>query len=301
MLEPEIVQPLKSLDADVGGFLIASLSVAIVAILETLISAKIASGRVDRPFNTSLEMRGLTIAHAVCGVTGAMPPTGVFVRTSLNTSLGATHRFSQFLNAAVVAIISLALMPVFSYLPQATIAAILVVASIRMTPITYLKKLWKEDKSSLALCLITAAVCVGEDPVIGLAAGMALAFLMAAMKQLQSPFVDIRSVPDGEGGLAYHVQVLGSLTYVNSEVFIDRARHVPGATSVSLDCSGLRQIDHDGASAIGKVRNMWLNGQEKVPAAKVTIDNVRKSLLPILRKFPWLQQVEAKGFLVTSL
>jgi SulP family sulfate permease len=162
--------------------LIPSFSVAIVAVLETLISAKIAAGRVDRDFKELGEMRGLVIAHAVCGVTGCMPPTGVFVRTSLNVSLGATHRFSQTLNACVVAIISLALMPVFSYIPQPTIAAILVVASVRMFPRTYLMKLWYEDKSALALCLVTAAVCVGEDPVIGLAVGMAIALLSQAKK-----------------------------------------------------------------------------------------------------------------------
>merc|ERR1719384_2063849 len=238
ILKPELaqlVQPLQPLEAEWLPLLVASLSVAIVAVLETLISAKIAGTRVDRPFSHTGEMRGLTIAHAVCGIAGSMPPTGVFVRTALNTSLGATHRFSQVLNAAIVAIIAGTLMPIFSYLPQATIAALLVVASVRMVPWSYLIRLWRESKSSLLLCLITAAVCVGEDPVIGLVVGMVLALLDRAKRSIQAPSVRIERQNVDEGGIAYRVVVIGALTYVKADTFIQQVKNLEGVTNVILD------------------------------------------------------------------
>mmetsp|Transcript_82668 Transcript_82668/g.177106 ORF Transcript_82668/g.177106 Transcript_82668/m.177106 type:complete len:923 (+) Transcript_82668:87-2855(+) len=295
MLKPELVQPLKPLNAEPMPLMIAAFSIAIVAVLETLISAKIAATRVDQKFSLLAEMRGLTISHVVCGVVGAMPPTGVFVRTSLNTSLGATHRFSQTLNAVVVAIISLACMPIFSYLPQATIAAILVVAAVRMTPWHYLDKLWKEDKCSLLLCLATAAICVGEDPVIGLGVGMVLALLVSAKTHLKAPTVDISSVADGDGGRAFRVEVFGAVTYVNAEVFLDRARKISGASKITLDLSGMRQADHDGISSLGKVVDKWSSGEQPTPKSKICIEGVCDTMLPSLRQSSWFTEAEDEG------
>lgn len=115
--------------------------ISFVAVLETLISAKIAEQRMNYPFDSSRETLGLMVCHAVCGAVGALPPTGVFVRTSLNVQLQATHRMSQMINAIAVFLIFVVAMPVFSYLPQAAVAALLVFASIRMAPVSYIAML----------------------------------------------------------------------------------------------------------------------------------------------------------------
>lgn len=262
--QPRLVEPLKPLSSlvppqETMQFLVASLSTCVVAVLETLISAKIAQGRVDKPFDHELEMRGLTLGHLVCGAAGAMPPTGVFVRTSLNVTLGATHRFSQFLNATVVLIIFMAAMPVFQFLPQATIASMLVVASIRMTPMTYLKKLWRENKGDLALCLVTALICVFYDPVLGLAAGAVIALLLGAMKTLVAEQFRIDYHVEETGDSTCSVKVIGSLTYVNSDSFVEKARTLrPKVSRVTLKLDDLCVIDHDGASAVNKVVSFWL-------------------------------------------
>lgn len=176
--------PTKSLDhyadGDIVGVLSASLSVAFVAVLETLISAKIAEQKVDWPFNDAKETLGLAISHLLCGISGSLPPTGVFVRTSLNTQLGATHRISQIMNAIVVLIISVIAMPAFSYLPQASVAALLIFASIRMAPVNYVIELWRHDKGSCALLIVTTLICVFTDPVYGLVIGMVVALLRDA-------------------------------------------------------------------------------------------------------------------------
>merc|ERR1719461_2653884 len=98
---------------NVGGIITASFGIAFVAVLETLISAKIAEQKTDWGFDDSKEGLGISLCHAVCGAVGAMPPTGVFVRTALNFQLGATHKMSQVVNALVDLIISVAVMPVF--------------------------------------------------------------------------------------------------------------------------------------------------------------------------------------------
>ena len=71
-------------------------------------------------------------------------------------------------------------MPVFSYLPQAAVAALLVFASIRMAPVHYIATLWRTDKRSCFLLVLTTAICVFVDPVYGLIVGMVVALLRDA-------------------------------------------------------------------------------------------------------------------------
>jgi len=163
-----------------GSVITAAIGVAFVAELETLISAKIAAQKTDWQFDDSRENFGLWIAHLVCGVFGAMPPTGVFVRTALNFSLGATHKLSQIMNALIVLIVSVVAMPIFSYLPQASVAALLVFASLRMIPMHYIKELFHTDKKNLVLLVVTTLICVFMDPVYGLVIGMVIALLRDA-------------------------------------------------------------------------------------------------------------------------
>eukprot|EP00927_Polykrikos_kofoidii_P085362 TRINITY_DN926_c0_g1_i4.p1 TRINITY_DN926_c0_g1~~TRINITY_DN926_c0_g1_i4.p1 ORF type:complete len:629 (+),score=74.09 TRINITY_DN926_c0_g1_i4:72-1889(+) len=294
--EPKLVEPLKPLGSLVPPdqmvqFLVASLSTCIVAVLETLISAKIAESRVDRSFDHELEMRGLTLGHITCGLTGAMPPTGVFVRTSLNVTLGATYRFSQLLNALLVLIIFMAAMPVFSFLPQATIASMLVVASIRMTPMSYLKQLGREDKGELALCIVTALICVFEDPVVGLAVGAVIALLRGAMATLIAEQTRIDYTVADDGDITCSAKVIGSLTYINADAFVDRARSLDkGTVNVNLDLANLCVIDHDGALAVNKVVTNWL---KKINEQRFHVQGVRQDVASALSFFDWFQTAES--------
>ena len=160
-LKPELVRPLDgaSLGHAVNSveklvdFVISCFSVSVIAILETLISGKIAGMRVELDFDERQETRALGATHLVCGALGAMPPTGVFVRTALNQNLGATHTISQAMNAVFVMLVTVVAMPAFSYLPIPAIAALLVVASIRMVPWGFLRTLFWNDRKSFFLCL----------------------------------------------------------------------------------------------------------------------------------------------------
>lgn len=184
-LKPRVVEAPSTPLADfaqghVMDLIRTAFGISFVAVLETLISAKIAEQRMNYPFDSSRETLGLMVCHAVCGAVGALPPTGVFVRTSLNVQLQATHRMSQMINAIAVFLIFVVAMPVFSYLPQAAVAALLVFASIRMAPVSYIAMLWRNDRRSCFLLIMTTCICVFLDPVYGLVIGMVVALLRDA-------------------------------------------------------------------------------------------------------------------------
>lgn len=95
------------------GLIKSALYVAFVAIMETLISAKIADVMTNTKFSPPREVFGLGLANLVCGVFGGMPATCVLARTALNINNGATSRNSNIFNVVFVMIISFLLLPFF--------------------------------------------------------------------------------------------------------------------------------------------------------------------------------------------
>jgi SulP family sulfate permease len=128
---PEIksLQTLSS--SDIGGLILAGLTVAFVSVLETLISAKIAENKTTAEslrndlghFDESQETYALSLGQLLSGICSGMPCTGVFVRTNLNQANAANHTLSQFMNAVFVLVVTAVAMPIFSYadpLPPST-------------------------------------------------------------------------------------------------------------------------------------------------------------------------------------
>ena len=111
---------------------------------------------------------------------GGSPCTGVLVRTAVNVASGANNKFSQFLNAMTVLIITLTLLPYFTYIPMPIIASILMVSATRLIPVTCMKELWRIDKVEFAILIVTMLICVFMDGALGLMIGGAIALLRNA-------------------------------------------------------------------------------------------------------------------------
>jgi SulP family sulfate permease len=244
------VNALYSLDpSQYSAFGVAVGSVAFVAVLETLISAKIGELRSGYVFDESIETRGLAMAHFLSGALGAMPCTGVFVRTAVNIDCGATHRIAQFMNAIVVMVITLVLLPVFEYMPLPAIAALLWAASLRMVPKHYLFILWEKDRPNLYLCLIVAAICVVFDPVQGMLFGTLVSFLRHAMETMNNHFaVDVSTKANAHAT----VTVRGPLSFMNADRLTQTNSKFAAekVSKVTVDLENCTSVDLDAIDAL---------------------------------------------------
>jgi MFS superfamily sulfate permease-like transporter len=129
-----------------------------------------------------MEVRGLAVANFVCGLLGATPCTGVLVRTAVNVASGATYKISQFINGVIVLIVTLLLLPCFTYIPMPVIASILLTSSCRLVPKNMIAHLFKLDKFECFILLFTAALCVLVDGAFGLLIGGVITLLVNASK-----------------------------------------------------------------------------------------------------------------------
>jgi len=162
-------------------------SIAMVAMLETLISAKVADNLTGIKHDQRREVLSLGIANIGSGLLGGLPATAALARTALNIRSGATSQMSSFINGIAVIIISFAL-PLFSYLLLSVVAAVLVATAYDMVDLPALKRVWYEDKQMGLVTLLTALVVVLTDPILGVLLGSLLKrMLKPSSSRVQTP------------------------------------------------------------------------------------------------------------------
>lgn len=201
-------------------------------------------------FDASKETFGMAIGNIVAGLLGGTPCTGVLVRTAVNVSSGATYKYSQFINACVVLLMVLVLMPYFAYIPMHCIAAILVTSSCRLVPLKPLAAYWRLDMGNFFILLFTCAACVLIDGAMGLLMGAMICLLRNAVQSREG------TVITGEHGVAMTITVEGCFTYITSydieSRILDRIREAK-PECVVIVLSDVTAIDLDGLESLAQV------------------------------------------------
>ena len=167
-----------------------ALSIAILAAIESLLSARVAdeisnAAKSDR-FRPNQELFGQGLATTVAALFGGMPATGAIARTNVNVRSGATSRLSAMVHSVVLLVIVLFLAPIFSQIPSAAIAGVLIGTSFRIFNKASMLEIFKSSKSNIFIYLATAAATVSIDLIWGIGIGIALYLLINLVKKSNS-------------------------------------------------------------------------------------------------------------------
>ena len=158
--------------------LIAALSIAFIASAETLLSASAVDQMHQGPrtrYDKELVAQGL--GNMVSGFLGALPMTGVIVRSAANVQAGAKSAKSEILHG-VWLLIFVAVFPfVLRWIPTASLAAILVYTGFKLVNLKVIYELRKYGKSEVLIYVATVVAIVAFDLLTGVIVGFALAIL----------------------------------------------------------------------------------------------------------------------------
>ncbi len=288
-ISPQLFLPI-SFDVTISkSIIVAALTIALIGILETMLSAKIADGMTKTKHNKRKEMLGLGLANVASGLAGGLPATAALARTSLNIRSGGTHKTSAVIHAVFVAIISLLLLSAFKYIPLAVIASILVAVSIRMVEQEHFKRMWNVDRKSFAVALIVAFITVYEDPIIGILVGAAISLLLFLDTLSRGQFdliindtnkkivghlsgEKLEELTSNSHTLVYSIK--GHLTYVDSQAHIARFESsLKNYENVILRLRELYFVDLDGVDAFDEIvtliedkagKNVYISGANEL-------------------------------------
>lgn len=141
-----------------------AITIAMLCAIESLLSATVADGVIGgEKHNSNTELIAQGIANIITPLFGGIPATGAIARTMTNINNGGRSPVAGIIHAIVLLLILLLLMPLAQYIPMACLAGVLVIVSYNMSEWRSFRALLKNQKSDVAVLLITFFLTVIFD------------------------------------------------------------------------------------------------------------------------------------------
>jgi len=185
------------------------------------------------------ELRAQGIGNLMCGAIGALPMTGVIVRSTANVQAGAITRWSAILHGAWLLVTVAALPWLLNNIPTAVLAAILVYTGYKLINLAQIRKITQFGRWELAIYLVTLGGVVGID----LLSGVILGFLLATAKVVYVfSHLDIDVDTTDEDRL--DLRMNGSATFFSIPKLAGALDQVKQGSEVHVHVEDLTYIDH---------------------------------------------------------
>ena len=184
----------------------SALTVALLAALESLLSAVVADSMTGDRHNPSAELMGQGVANLLTPLVGGIPVTGAIARTATNFRSGARTPVSSVVHASTLLFVVLLLAPWASHVPLATLAAVLFVVAYNMGEWREIGSIWRLEWADKSVWLLTFALTVVADLTVAVEVGMALAALLYIYRVTDTTIVSILTPDDIEDGRAHLLQ-----------------------------------------------------------------------------------------------
>jgi sulfate permease, SulP family len=156
----------------------SAFTVALLAALESMLSAVVADSMTGDRHNPNVELVAQGIANITSPLFGGIPATGAIARTATNIRSGARSPVSGMVHALTLLAILLVAAPLASYIPLATLAAVLFVVAYNMGEWREIPGILQLGFTSISVWLVTFALTVFADLTVAVSVGMALAALV---------------------------------------------------------------------------------------------------------------------------
>jgi SulP family sulfate permease len=160
----------------------AAFTVAMLAALESMLSAVVADGMTGDRHNSNVELVAQGVANLVSPLFGGIPATGAIARTATNIRAGARSPVSGMIHALTLLGILLVAAPLASYIPLTTLAAVLFVVAYNMGEWNEIGAVLQMDFAAISVWLVTFALTVFADLTVAVGVGLTLAALLYIRK-----------------------------------------------------------------------------------------------------------------------
>ena len=215
-------------ESDWAGVLTGMLTVALIASVESLLSAvAVERMRPGTRTNADRELLGQGAANTVSGMLGGLPVTGVIVRSSANVRAGAQTRASAVLHGVWIAVFAIVLIGVIEMVPMAGLAGLLVVVGSQLVKPADIRT--ARTHGELPIYLVTLLGVVALNLLEGVLIGLALAAVMLVWRAVRS-HPRLEGPEDGPKELV----VEGSLSFLAVPRLSRELNAIPAGTDVTV-------------------------------------------------------------------
>jgi SulP family sulfate permease len=167
----------------------SAFTVAILAAVESLLSAVVADSMTGDRHNSSAELVAQGVANLLSPLVGGIPVTGAIARTATNFRSGARTPVAGIVHAFTLLAVLVALAPLARFVPLATLAAVLFVVAYNMGEWREIAGILRLEATDIAVWRVTFALTVMADLTVAVEVGMALAALLYIYRVSQTTTV----------------------------------------------------------------------------------------------------------------
>ncbi len=227
-----------------------SLTLAVVGLLESLLTAQIVDELTDTPSNKNRECVGQGVANVATGFIGGMAGCAMIGQSVINVKSGGRGRLSTFVAGAVLLVMVVFAGPWVKQIPMAVLVAVMIMVSIGTFNWSSIKNLRHYPATSSIVMLGTVIVTVlTSDLARGVLTGVLLSALFFARKVGQVLRIDSQLDADGN---ARRYTVTGQVFFASSSAFAAGFDFREVLQHVTIDVSGARFWDLSAVGALDK-------------------------------------------------
>ncbi len=226
---PSVVLPRLG---DVPHLLPAAAAIAIMAFLESVAVAREVRNRKDPRIDPDQELLAVGAASLVGGFTAVIPAAGGFSQSAVAQRAGARSQVVSVVTALLAVLVALFLAPVLDHMPEATLGAVVLMATLGLVDVREFRALTRFDMSEFWIAVATTVVGLLSGLLVGVAAGV-LMTLFIVLRDLDRPQVEVMSSGPGGWEPALDQSVGQDAPTAGSE--ISHGARATGDTSTSSD------------------------------------------------------------------
>jgi sulfate permease, SulP family len=193
---PELIVPL----------LPSAFTVAMLAAVESLLSAVVADRMCGDRHNSNMELVAQGVANLASPFFGGIPATGAIARTATNIRSGAKSPVAGIVHAFTLLVILLVAAPLARFIPLGTLAAVLFVVAYNMGEWREIGSIVKLSRADIAVWIATFALTVLADLTVAVEVGIGLAALLYIYRISQTTTVSTVTDAYIENGRAHILQ-----------------------------------------------------------------------------------------------
>lgn len=255
----------------VRSLLGAAALITVVGFMESIAVSKVYAGRHRYEVIPNQELIGLGAANVAAGLFGGYPVTGGFSRTAVNDTAGARTPMASVITAVVVLVALTFFTPLFSSLPNASLAAIIVMAVAGLIDGTEIRRIARVKRSDL----IGLGTAFGATLALGIEVGIAVAVVasfLVVFARMYTPhsavlgrvkgttsYRNVGRFPESDAVPGVRiVRIDAAISFVNSVnvrklilAHADDLTEQPRA--LVIDASGINDLDATGADMVREV------------------------------------------------
>jgi SulP family sulfate permease len=255
---PPFTMPDLSLDL-LQTLFVPAMLISIIGFVESVSVAQTLAAKKRQRIDPDQELIGLGAANIGAAFTGGFPVTGGFSRSVVNFDAGAATPAAGAFTAIGLAIAALVLTPLIYFLPQATLAATIIVAVLSLVDFSILRRTWAYSKADFIAVVATILLTLGIGVEAGVTAGVILSIFHHLYRSTKPHVAEVGLVPGTQHFRNIHrhavvttaqlvsLRIDESLYFANArfleDYIYDRVAEDRDVKHVVLMCSAVNEVD----------------------------------------------------------